>query len=142
MDLDTHKWQIPKDKLIVSKYECEAMKKGKHPFLEKYKIEELETMLIKTPNGYHAIFEFDEQFIEGIDLFQNMTVREAKIASLMAYTEDLEKGTMLFTQGEIGDEMYVVLSGSISIFMDKNGKSTDLVRLEKGNTFGEMGLLR
>jgi len=86
--------------------------------------------------------KFDEQFIEGIDLFQNMTVREAKIASLMAYTEDLEKGTMLFTQGEIGDEMYVVLSGSISIFLDKNGKRTDLVRLEKGNTFGEMGLFR
>jgi CRP-like cAMP-binding protein len=38
--------------------------------------------------------------------------------------------------------MYVVLSGSISIFMDKNGKRTDLVRLEKGNTFGEMGLFR
>jgi len=86
--------------------------------------------------------KFDEQFIEEIDLFQNMTVREAKIASLMAYTEDLEKGTLLFTQGEIGDEMYVVLSGSISIFLDKNGKRTDLVRLEKGNTFGEMGLFR
>lgn len=86
--------------------------------------------------------KFDEQFIEGIDLFQNMTVREAKIASLMAYTEDLEKGTLLFAQGDLGDEMYVVLSGSISIFLDKNGKRTDLVRLEKGNTFGEMGLFR
>ncbi len=86
--------------------------------------------------------KFDEQFIEEIDLFQNMTVREAKIASLMAYTEDLEQGTLLFAQGEIGDEMYVVLSGSISIFLDKNGKRTDLVRLEKGNTFGEMGLFR
>jgi len=86
--------------------------------------------------------KFDEQFIEGIDLFQNMTVREAKIASLMAYTEDLEQGTLLFAQGDIGDEMYVVLSGSISIFLDKNGKRTDLVRLEKGNTFGEMGLFR
>jgi len=86
--------------------------------------------------------KFDEQFIEGIDLFQNMTVREAKIASLMAYTKDLEKGTLLFTQGEIGDEMYVVLSGSISIFLDKNEKRTDLVRLKKGNTFGEMGLFR
>ena len=86
--------------------------------------------------------KFDEQFIEGIDLFQNMTVREAKIASLMAYTEDLEQGTLLFAQGDIGDEMYVVLSGSISIFLDKNVKRTDLVRLEKGKTFGEMGLFR
>jgi len=86
--------------------------------------------------------KFDEQFIEGIDLFQNMTVREAKIASLMAYTKDLEQGTLLFAQDDIGDEMYVVLSGSISIFLDKNGKRTDLVCLEKGNTFGEMGLFR
>ena len=54
--------------------------------------------------------KFDEEFIEGIDLFQNMTVREAKIASLMAYTVDLEPGDFaLFTQGDIGDEMYVVL---------------------------------
>ncbi|MEC9219270.1 MAG: MMPL family transporter, partial [SAR324 cluster bacterium] len=86
--------------------------------------------------------KFDEQFIEGIDLFQKMTVREAKIASLMAYTEDLEQGTLLFAQGDIGDEMYVILSGSISIFLNKNGKRTDLVRLENGNTFGEMGLFR
>jgi len=34
------------------------------------------------------------------------------------------------------------LSGSISIFLEKNGKRTDRVRLEKGNTFGEMGLFR
>ncbi len=86
--------------------------------------------------------KFDEKFIEGIDLFQNMTVREAKIASLMAYTEDLTPGTLLFSEGEIGNEMYVILEGSISIFMQKNGNRTDLARLEKGNTFGEMGLFR
>ena len=76
------------------------------------------------------------------DLFQNMTVREAKIASLTAYPEDLKQGELLFSQGDIGDEMYVILDGSISIFLEKNGKRTVLVRLEKGNTFGEMGLFR
>jgi CRP-like cAMP-binding protein len=86
--------------------------------------------------------KFDEEFIAGIDLFQNMTVREAKIASLMAYPEDLKQGGLLFSEGDIGDEMYVILEGSISIFLEKNGKRTDLVRLEKGNTFGEMGLFR
>jgi predicted RND superfamily exporter protein/CRP-like cAMP-binding protein len=86
--------------------------------------------------------KFDEEFIGGIDLFQNMTVREAKIASLMAYPEDLKQGELLFSEGDIGDEMYVILEGSISIFLEKNGKRTDLVRLEKGNTFGEMGLFR
>ncbi|MBC8257907.1 MAG: MMPL family transporter [SAR324 cluster bacterium] len=86
--------------------------------------------------------KFDEKFIQGIDLFQGMTVREAKIASLMAYTVDLEKGTLLFKEGDIGDEMYVILNGTIAIFLEKDGKRTDLVCLENGNTFGEMGLFR
>ena len=86
--------------------------------------------------------KFDEDFIKGIDIFQNMTVREAKIASLMAYTEDLDTGSLLFSQGEISDEMYVILKGSISIFLQNNGNRTDLASLENGNTFGEMGLFR
>ncbi len=86
--------------------------------------------------------KFDEEFINEIDLFQNMSVREAKIASLMAYTVDMKPGKLLFSQGDVGDEMYVVLNGSISIFLEKDGQRTDLVRLEKGKTFGEMGLFR
>ena len=86
--------------------------------------------------------KFDEKFIKYIDMFQNMNVREAKMTSLMAYTVDMDPGKQLFSQGDIGDEMYVVLDGSISIFLEKEGKRTDLVRLEKGNTFGEMGLFR
>ncbi len=86
--------------------------------------------------------KFDEEFVKDIDMFENMTVREAKMASLMAYTVDMEPGKQLFSQGEIGDEMYVVLNGSISIFLENYESRTDLVRLEKGNTFGEMGLFR
>ncbi len=86
--------------------------------------------------------KFDEEFVKDIDMFENMTVREAKMASLMAYTVDMEPGKQLFSQGEIGEEMYVVLSGSISIFLENDENRTDLVRLEKGNTFGEMGLFR
>jgi len=38
--------------------------------------------------------------------------------------------------------MYVLLNGSISIFLENDENRTDLVHLEKGNTFGEMGLFR
>ena len=86
--------------------------------------------------------KFDDEFVKDIDMFENMTVREAKMASLMAYTVDMEPGKQLFSQGEIGEEMYVVLNGSISIFLENDESRTDLVRLEKGNTFGEMGLFR
>ena len=86
--------------------------------------------------------KFDDEFVKDIDMFENMSVREAKMASLMAYTVDMEPGKQLFSQGEIGEEMYVVLHGSISIFLENDESRTDLVRLEKGNTFGEMGLFR
>ena len=86
--------------------------------------------------------KFDDEFVKDIDMFENMSVREAKMASLMAYTVDMEPGKQLFSQGEIGEEMYVVLNGSISIFLENDEIRTDLVRLEKGNTFGEMGLFR
>ena len=86
--------------------------------------------------------KFDDKFVKDIDMFENMTVREAKMASLMAYTVDMETGKQLFSQGDIGEEMYVVLNGSISIFLENDENRTDLVRLEKGHTFGEMGLFR
>ena len=86
--------------------------------------------------------KFDDEFVKDIDMFENMTVREAKMASLMAYSVDMEPGKQLFSQGEIGEEMYVVLNGSISIFLENDEIRTNLVRLEKGNTFGEMGLFR
>ncbi len=86
--------------------------------------------------------KFNDEFVKEIDMFENMSVREAKMASLMAYTVDMEPGKQLFSQGEIGEEMYVVLNGSISIFLENDESRTDLVRLEKGNTFGEMGLFR
>ena len=58
----------------------------------------------------------------------------------MAYTVDMDPGKQLFSQGDIGDEMYVVLDGSISIFLEKDAIRTDLERLEKGEelnrTFG------
>ena len=86
--------------------------------------------------------KFDDEFVKDIDMFEKMTVREAKMASLMAYTVDMEPVKQLFSQGEIGDEMYVLLNGSISIYLENYENRTDLVRLEKGNTFGEMGLFR
>ena len=62
--------------------------------------------------------KFDDEFVKDIDMFENMSVREAKMASLMAYTDDMEPGKQLFSQGEIGEEMYVLLNGSISIYLE------------------------
>ncbi len=88
--------------------------------------------------------KFNKEFVQGIGLFHNMKVREAKIATLMAYTQELEEGEILFNAGEVGAELFVVLEGKVGIYLEdnQNGRRTDLAQLGKGLTFGEMGLFR
>ena len=43
-------------------------------------------------------------------------------------------------QGDMGREMFVVLDGQIRIYLEQGYETTELALLEKGTTFGEMGL--
>ena len=86
--------------------------------------------------------KFDKAFVENIDLFKKMTVREAKIATLMSFTVDLKEDEVLFRQGDMGREMFVLLNGKVRIYLEQGYEQTELAVLEKGATFGEMGLFR
>jgi CRP-like cAMP-binding protein len=50
-------------------------------------------------------------------------------------------GELIFEEGESGEQMFVIIVGRISIFKDVDGKRIELAQLEKGDFFGEMGLL-
>ena len=51
------------------------------------------------------------------------------------------KGEIIFSQGDQGDTMYIIQSGTVEISQDKNGKKVVLALLEKGDFFGEMALI-
>ncbi len=51
------------------------------------------------------------------------------------------KGRVVFLEGEPGDTMYIVQSGSVNITKVVNDKETVLVTLKQGELFGEMALL-
>ncbi|MBI4161887.1 MAG: cyclic nucleotide-binding domain-containing protein [Acidobacteria bacterium] len=50
-------------------------------------------------------------------------------------------GEMIFRQGDVGTEMYIVRSGSVRVFRDVDGHKEPLSTLEKGDFFGEMAVL-
>lgn len=50
-------------------------------------------------------------------------------------------GTVIFREGEKGDEAYVVLSGRVSIFKEAHGQKVVLGELGPNGVFGEMALL-
>ena len=50
-------------------------------------------------------------------------------------------GETIFTQGDLGTEMYIILEGEVHIIKHIANESHVLSRLEKGDFFGEMALL-
>ena len=52
-----------------------------------------------------------------------------------------KKGELIYREGDLGSEMYVVQSGSVLIFREFNGARQELAVMEKGDFFGEFALL-
>jgi CRP-like cAMP-binding protein len=50
-------------------------------------------------------------------------------------------GDIIFSEGEIGTEMYIVQSGTVELLKDIGGETRVLATLEKGDFFGEMSVL-
>ena len=57
------------------------------------------------------------------------------------FTESFKKGEMIFREGEVGSEMFVVHSGEVEIVKRIGDKEETLAIMEKGDFFGEMALL-
>jgi len=56
-------------------------------------------------------------------------------------TAAYEAGEMIFSQGDLGTEMYIILEGEVDIIKHIAGESHPLSHLEKGDFFGEMAVL-
>jgi len=60
------------------------------------------------------------------------------MGELRAYAKD----ETIIRQGEMGNEMYVLLKGTADISIKAHGQSKRIAGLERGDVFGEMGLVR
>lgn len=50
-------------------------------------------------------------------------------------------GDIIFSEGEIGNEMYILQSGTVELFKTIGGETRVLATLERGDFFGEMSVL-
>jgi len=55
--------------------------------------------------------------------------------------EHFEPGQEVFRQGDLGDRVYVILSGAAEVWRKADGRVKPLARLGPGDWFGEMALL-
>lgn len=57
------------------------------------------------------------------------------------YKVNVSKGQLIFLEGDLGNEMFIIQTGKVRIFKNIDGFDQTLTILEKGDFFGEMSVL-
>lgn len=70
------------------------------------------------------------------DLAQTRVEQESGIKN-----QHFEPGDIIFHQGDLGDNVYVIQQGECDVIKDDNGAQRTLATLQAGDYFGEMALL-
>lgn len=77
-----------------------------------------------------------------IPLFAGLRRSQARVVVLMGEVRHVEPGHHLVRQGELGDEMYVVLEGRADVHAGPEGAKRYVASYGRGDVLGEMGLVR
>jgi hydrophobe/amphiphile efflux-3 (HAE3) family protein len=78
-----------------------------------------------------------------IPLFHGLRRAQARIAVLLGTLRSLSAGKVAVRQGDVGNEMYVIINGRADVVVTGPDGRRHVVRhLERGDVFGEMGLVR
>ncbi len=79
-------------------------------------------------------------FLKKISIFQSLTSQELRMIAEVLSDEEFASGEVLFNEGELGECMYLLVEGKISIYTGLPPKTKNLAIFEPGDFFGEMGL--
>jgi len=75
-----------------------------------------------------------------VPLFSTLKTEDIYMISTIATEEAHEAGHTLFYEGDIGDRLFIIVSGSVAILKNKEGKERHLVSLKENNVLGELSL--
>jgi CRP/FNR family cyclic AMP-dependent transcriptional regulator len=83
-----------------------------------------------------------EFMLRAIPLFQDLSDTDIAIMNDLAIEKIVSKGTVVLTEGDIGDSLYTIISGRVKVFIgDEDGREIILKILGPGDFFGEMSLI-
>ena len=57
------------------------------------------------------------------------------------FSKSFDKGNIIFSEGQFGREMYIILEGEVEIFRTIDNKEKTLAILKSGDIFGEMAII-
>ena len=75
-------------------------------------------------------------------LFCSLVPDELQMLSELAQRRRFTSGEVFFSEGEVGDALYVLVEGTVSVCMnDSQGKEHSIANLKAPEYFGEMSLI-
>lgn len=80
-------------------------------------------------------------FLRKVQLFKDLPDKDLEELCRNVKEEKLPANSILFTEGEIGDRAYVIISGEIEITKESGGREVLLATKYSGDVIGEMSLL-
>ncbi|MEA5468613.1 mechanosensitive ion channel domain-containing protein [Spirulina sp. 06S082] len=78
-------------------------------------------------------------YLQKVEYFQNFNELELRKLIEYGYRQEFAPAEILFREGDPGNAFYVILSGSVEVFIEKLDKT--LVTLKAGDFLGELSLL-
>jgi CRP-like cAMP-binding protein len=86
-------------------------------------------------------YDLGENPEESIPIFAGLSSAQGRITALMTRVVKHTEGTRLFSAGEPGDSLYVVIDGELQISLPtSDGRAMEFSRARRGDVIGEVGL--
>jgi CRP-like cAMP-binding protein len=82
-----------------------------------------------------------QKLVDTVRLFAGFELSEAQAFLAASRLEQHPTGRRLIEEGETSYQMYVMLSGEVSVRRNSGTTETELAKLGPGDTFGELALL-
>ncbi len=81
------------------------------------------------------------KFLRGLPFFKDLSYWQLRRLDDIVFERNYEAGEYIFSQGQPGAALFIVLEGQVEIELFEDGKNYILAKLEKGHFFGELALL-
>jgi CRP-like cAMP-binding protein len=83
----------------------------------------------------------DRQLLAEVELFADLSPEQIDLISSQSTNRVLQRGDILFSEGDEPDQLYVVVEGRIAIANKSiDGRESMMALMERGDLFGEMPL--
>jgi CRP-like cAMP-binding protein len=76
-----------------------------------------------------------------IELFQGVDIPELQLISQQMTEQFYAAGAVVFHEGDIGDRLFVILTGTMHAYVEREGRTITYALMQAGECFGEMALI-